>query len=710
MSHRKILTAVAVLTLSAAGATSAQVPRQLSNPNFRLVDAGTVYASARQPDGGTILIGSFSWINAVPSSGIARIRADGTVDSDWGDLWFQSDPSSYGRPAVAVDAFGAAYVNGLVHTPGGSFAAVVKLSAATGEMVSTWIPKPSTGTVSLAADAEGVYVGRLGDFVKASVDDGTVLWSAPYSAVSLALDDHGAIYAAVVDRNDPSRQFLARFSTSTGALDESWNPEVILVPAWSPPLALDTCGSVYVIGQVAAGGDQTSSRIFKISTSDGSIDPDWGPGPVVGVDAITAGADCSVYLAGRFTTVGDRPRRGLAKLSRLDGRVVDDWLPEGACCAVKELAADSQGRITIAGGIRRIGMQRPLGFARLDATTGEADAVIDAETTPRVTAIAPDPEGGLIVGGDFAKAGSLPRPHLLRLGSNGTLDTEWGPSLEGLAQVHQLSVRPGRSVYVGGGFREANLEPRRSVARFTGATGELDRSWNPDADGIVAAFAFAADGSIYVGGEFSSIGGRARSNIAKLSASTGLADPNWGSSSDGGVFTLAVDAMGSVYAGGAFTEFGGQRHWRLAKIDSGSGNVLHDWTGQAGSSVSMLAVLGSAVYAAPLGWPIQKLSIAGGAADPIWNAPAIEGGARGFVAAADGSLYAVVGGNRLKRFSADAGAEDPHWNISPPGELSGPIAIDTRGTVYAGVYTGSTSSSGLVAYSTDTVFFDPFDS
>lgn len=707
--ERFLRRALGSLALVAAGAVFAQAPKPLANPNFRLVDGGTVYASARHPDGGAVLIGKFFSINGEEHSGIARLRPDGSVDSSWGNVRYQHYPQGFNRPVVAVDGSGAAYAAGIVNSTSGSYLGLVKFSASTGEVVTDW--RPAAGgfpILSLVADATSVYVGELGWFSKVSAETGATLWRAPYAATSLTLDQQGRIYAVVLDQSDPPRPAVARFSTDTGVRDASWSPAMIpTLSGWLQPLTIDACGSIYVAGSSAIGDGAPRDRVVKISASDGQIDPSWGPGDVVGVDAIAADAECSVYLGGRFETIAGQPRKNLAKLSRLDGQLVDDWVPEGVCCGVRELATGLQGRITVAGSLKRVGTQTRLGFAALDAATGEADSAIDAEAPPQVTAIAADPRGGVVVGGFFAKAGSLPRHGLLRLRANGTVDPDWAPALEGYVQVNVVSARPDGTVYVGGSFERANLRTQRNIAKFVGPTGELDPIWNANADGLVETLAVGADDSIYVGGSFMAIGGQARANIAKLSEVTGLAYANWNPQPNGEISALAVDATGAVYAGGTFREMGGQPHWGLAKIASDSGVVLHDWAGEANSSPTTLIAMGAALYVAPAAWRIQKLSIDTGAADPVWG-PSVNEGSMGFAAVADDFVYATMwyptGERQLKRYSVDIGAEDPAWNISPASGLTGPLAIDARGTVYVGSFT----RSGLAAYSVDTIFFDPF--
>ncbi|PYL56595.1 MAG: hypothetical protein DMF30_09335, partial [Verrucomicrobia bacterium] len=77
-------------------------------------------------------------------------------------------------------------------------------------------------------------------------------------------------------------------------------------------------------------------------------------------------------------------------------------------------------------------------------------------------------------------------------------------------------------ILVGGFFNGANSiggQTRNHIARLDAATGLAD-SFDPNANGSVAAIAVQADGKILVGGFFGSIGGQTRSLFARLSNDT----------------------------------------------------------------------------------------------------------------------------------------------------------------------------------------------
>src|SRR5262249_42725018 len=67
-------------------------------------------------------------------------------------------------------------------------------------------------------------------------------------------------------------------------------------------------------------------------------------------------------------------------------------------------------------------------------------------------------------------------------------------------------VQPDGKVVIGGEFSYVNGVARQNIARLN-ADGSLDTSWNPGASSFVAALALDSGGNLYAGGNFAFIGG-----------------------------------------------------------------------------------------------------------------------------------------------------------------------------------------------------------
>src|ERR1700760_3363847 len=100
---------VAALLSGMAGAlpyAAAQAPDPLANPNLQIVDAANGYAVLPLPDGSAIVGGQFYDINGTSRLNVAKIRSDGTLDTEW------NPTADGGVEALAYDGNGNVYLAG----------------------------------------------------------------------------------------------------------------------------------------------------------------------------------------------------------------------------------------------------------------------------------------------------------------------------------------------------------------------------------------------------------------------------------------------------------------------------------------------------------------------------------------------------------------------------------------------------------------------
>lgn len=122
------------------------------------------------------------------------------------------------------------------------------------------------------------------------------------------------------------------------------------------------------------------------------------------------------------------------------------------------------------------------------------------------------PDDKILVGGDFTDFNGNARNRIVRLNSNGTLDTTFniGTGFDG--SVHTISLQADNKILVGGAFNVYNSTSRLAIARLN-PDGSLDTSFVPgtslsDLEGVPIVKTIAIDGSgkIWVGGKFSQTG------------------------------------------------------------------------------------------------------------------------------------------------------------------------------------------------------------
>ena len=180
----------------------------------------------------------------------------------------------------------------------------------------------------------------------------------------------------------------------------------------------------------------------------------------------------------------------------------------------------------------------------------------------RVAVVQPD--GKILIGGDFttlAPNGRLPvtRNYVARLNTDGTVDPTFNPSAN--SSIQAIALQPDGKIILGGDFNA--LAPnggasinRGSIARFN-TDGTFDAAFDPRANGPVHAIAVQADGGIVIGGEFQQFnpGGGAtvlRNRVARLNPN-GAIDTTFDPKANNAVETLAVQSDGRILMGGRFT-------------------------------------------------------------------------------------------------------------------------------------------------------------
>jgi uncharacterized delta-60 repeat protein len=273
-------------------------------------------------------------------------------------------------------------------------------------------------------------------------------------------------------------------------------------------------------------------------------------------------------VGGSFTSVGGEARNRIARLEATTG--LADAFDPNANSDVQSIVVQADGKILAGGvfsGANSIGGQTRNFIARLDAATGLADS-FDPNANSDVWSIAVQPDGKILVGGEFNGANSIGgqiRNRIARLDAVTGLADSFDPNANDI--VYAITAQADGKILANGQFTTIGGQTRNNIGRLDAATGLAD-SFNPNANGTIFAVAVQADGKILAGGSFTTIGGQTRNRIARLNATTGLADsfnPNANGSS---VYSIAVQADGKILMGGYFTNIGGQFRIHFARLSN----------------------------------------------------------------------------------------------------------------------------------------------
>ena len=544
-----------------------------------------VFAIVIQPDGKILVGGSFTTVapNGGPTvtrNNIVRLNIDGTVDPGF-------DPNANGSVrSIALDSNGRVLV-------GGAFSGANSIGNQTRNFMArldgvTGVPdsfNPNANgivlTIVLQADGKilvggnffdysgGICIGGANRNGIARLDPATGLADAfnpdaNNNVFSIAVQADGSIIAggsfSVIGGD--FRIGIARLS-SAGALDVSFVANV------NNPVAsvvIQSDGKILVGGDFTTIGGVNRNRLARL-TSSGAVDS-FDPNANRGVTAITVQQDGKILVGGFFDSFNGGAtgtRNNIARLER-DGRLDQTLNLNAVGTVVYTTAVQPDGKIIIVGDFTSVLGTPRNRIARLN-TDGTLDAAFDPNANAAVDAIAIQSDGKILAGGDFTTIGGQPRNFFARLDAATGLADSFDPNANG--SIYSTAIQSDGKVLAGGAFTAIGGQTRNRIARLDATSGLAD-SFNPSATNSVLSIAIQSDGQILVGGDFNTIGGQARNRIARLDPTTGLAD-SFNPNANRSVYAIAVQADGKILVGGPFNSIGGQLRSRIARLDAVTG-------------------------------------------------------------------------------------------------------------------------------------------
>lgn len=425
------------------------------------------------------------------------------------------------------------------------------------------------------------------------LDDGRVLIAGYFSRVDgidrygfAALDADGSLdqdyelpldfsIASAIVRQPDGGILLVGVGTglmrldAQGRIDETFVP-FFLQGGWS--------GSIYAAatqpdGRIVAAGyfepsDGSTPLAFARLNPDGSFDASFQQPAdedaqvlAFSVQKLVALGDGSLIGAGPFELPdhGSGKRTGLVKL-HADGGIDADFRPDPNA-AVKEIAAQPDGRILVAGAFSRIDGTQVLRVARLKAD-GHLDEGFVANASAPANAVAVLADGKIALGGEFTRVGGQPRQRIARLEADGRVETAFiagtDPVYPGVDGAPRCLVQlPDQQLLIGCGFNYVGIE-RMGMARLRG-DGSIDPGFaapaiEPGYSNAVEVISPQPDGKFLIGGHFTQVNGVARPGLARLNADGSLdvdfAPPNWAGSGEPWARAIALQPDGRIVVSG----------------------------------------------------------------------------------------------------------------------------------------------------------------
>lgn len=344
-----------------------------------------------------------------------------------------------------------------------------------------------------------------------------------YILTSLIQDDGKIIIGgAFSSYNGTTSNGIARINPD-GSIDPSFNigtgiPWIVTSSAQQPD------GKIIIGGHFETFNGVSRNKIVRLNTNgnlDFTFDP--GTGAYGNVNSLLLQPDGKIIIAGDFTSFNGVPRKAIARLNT-DGSLDLDFNPNFGTSNIYTLSLQSDGKIIVGGYFTNINNFPRNNIARLNS-----DGSVDTSFTPvgtnnGILTSVIQSDGKIIIGGSFSQYNNTDTNHIARLNIDGSLDTSFnsGAGANGLNYyssviVHTITLQRDGKIFIGGEFSSYNNINRNYLLRLY-SNGSLDTSFNPvnGPDRQVRTISIQSDNQIIIGGGFFNYNNISRNFIARI--------------------------------------------------------------------------------------------------------------------------------------------------------------------------------------------------
>ncbi|MDR7209517.1 calcium-binding protein [Flavobacterium piscis] len=541
-----------------------------------------------QPDGKIILAGNFTAFNNVDANKIIRLNSDGSIDptlntgtgfnDDCTAMMLQTD----GKILVGgkFTQYNGQTANRITRlNPDGSIDSGFLSGTGLSNGIVYTIKTDISGNIMLGGSFSHLYDGSEVNRLVLLNSNGTIkpdfdIGSGPASASVFALNDvvDGSWFIggsfSVFDSKNQGR--LAKiegdgvhdigYLTAGVGFDNS----VLKVL----PLS-DT--KTMVVGNFSKFNGISSSRVARIF-SNGELDATFNSiqtGANNTIKAIAQQLDGKMILGGSFTVYNGTIYNRLVRIFA-DGEIDAGFISGDGCNGqVFAIAIQSDQKIIVAGnftkynGINSNRIVRLMQDGTIDAgfNTGlGADATIEAMLV--------QPNGKIVLAGRFNSFNGLPHPRIVRLNSDGNIDTDFSIGTGFDKNVYAMDLQSDGKIIVGGSFLSYNGASQKRILRLN-PNGILDVTFESGtgfSNGDVRSILVQPDNRIVVGGTFSgNYNGHVSLRLLRLQAK-GTYDASFIVSLNSTLYTMGFTADYKLMIGGNFNSVSGIAKHRIALL------------------------------------------------------------------------------------------------------------------------------------------------
>jgi len=498
---------------------------------------GTVIKLLLQPDGKIITIGYFTQYNGVNRRGIARLNSDGSLDATF-------DPGT----GIGVDDYvkDVAFQNEKIILIGD----ITSYNNTTVKSIIRINVNGSLDTTFAPADASFLYSIKV-------QSDGKIVVGGLFNTIG-----------------GQTRYRLARLN-SNGSLDTGFNPGNAVINEGIYAILIQPDGKIVVGGSYS----QTSYKGLIRLNSNGSIDNSFGitNGPLANygegyINVIQQQTDGKFLVGGQFNSFNGAAANYITRINNNGSADTGFNVGEGGTDEVRDVKVLASGKVLVAGWFLSFN-NKPQKRLVLLNSNGSIDTsfnpVSGTGANSNVYVTRNLSSGKKIIAGSFTVFNGTPVGRIARLNEDGSLDLTYNTANGGANEViYDLAVQNDGKLIVAGEFTKIAGQARSSIARLN-ADGTLDGSFNAGlgANSYIYSVAVQSDGKILAAGY---IGSSTRQwNLVRYN-SDGSPDNTFNANNsqitNGLIRDIVIQPDGAILFGGGFTTAGGSTYNRIARL------------------------------------------------------------------------------------------------------------------------------------------------
>ena len=520
------------------------------------------------PDNKIIIAGSFTRIQNVNTGGIARLFADGTIDTSFnsGQVGADSTVKDVQQTTDGKLLIGGNFTR-YNNIPKSKVARINLDGSIDNSFNLTGAADISTGFVNevLVLNNGNIFIGGGGGFwdrMYISNSSGLV------SANSTALIGKSGLINSIVQQPD---------------------------------------GKVIAGGRFNVADGKNRNNLVRFNT-DGTVDDTFLPFTNLAESFIVK----KIYLlADGKMLVGLQGDRGLVRLNP-DGSLDSGFNANLAATSdVRDIEVRDDGKILALGKVQVAtgGIAHQLARLSSNGAFEFSMAISDGEIF--VSKLQTD--GKILVGGTFTRMNDTLTSKIARLNSDGTTDTTFTPPAGTNGHIRNIDVQTDGKVVVVGEFSALGGNTNQKYVGRLNVDGTLDTSFSQSANSYLNAVKIQPDGKILIGGVMSMVAGLPVNGIARLNTNGSLDNTfQIGKGTNGAVYDIQLQPDKKILVAGDFTKYNNVSKLSIARLQNDftptAGRTRFDFDGDGRADIGVFRP-GSSIWYQLLGQNYQFSAI-----------------------------------------------------------------------------------------------------